>query len=123
MRTENDLALNLKDHADAGRARSPLRAAPTDQASARRGRRALPSRREFLKRLGGGIVICVSLGDWTVGQAAERRRGGRGVPTDFNAFLRIAEDGRVTCLTGKIEMGQGPITSLPQMLAEELDTQ
>jgi nicotinate dehydrogenase subunit B len=40
---------------------------------------------------------------------------------DFNAFLRIGEDGRVTCFTGKIEMGQGPITSLPQMLAEELD--
>jgi hypothetical protein len=49
-------------------------------------------------------------------------RGGRpGLPSDFNAFLRIGEDGRVTCFTGKIEMGQGPITSLPQMLAEELD--
>ncbi len=43
------------------------------------------------------------------------------MPSDFNAFLRIGEDGRVTCYTGKIEMGQGPITSLPQMLAEELD--
>ena len=27
----------------------------------------------------------------------------------------------MTLLTGKIEMGQGPITSLPQMLADELD--
>ena len=44
------------------------------------------------------------------------------MPSDFNAFLRIGEDGRVTCFTGKIEMGQGPITSLPQMLAEELET-
>ena len=41
--------------------------------------------------------------------------------TDFNAFLRIGEDGRVSCFTGKIEMGQGIITSLSQMLAEELD--
>jgi isoquinoline 1-oxidoreductase len=43
------------------------------------------------------------------------------LPADFNAFLHIGEDGRVTCFTGKIEMGQGPITSLPQELAEELD--
>jgi isoquinoline 1-oxidoreductase len=40
---------------------------------------------------------------------------------DFNAYLRIGEDGHVTGFTGKIEMGQGPITSLPQMLAEDLD--
>ena len=79
------------------------------------------TRREFLKRLGGGIIIFVSLGDWELAEAAERGRGGRGLPSDFNAFLRIGEDGRVTCFTGKIEMGQGPVTSLPQMLAEELD--
>ena len=48
--------------------------------------------------------------------------GDQAVPTDFNAFVReIAEDGRVSCFTGKIEMGQGPITSLVQMLADELD--
>jgi nicotinate dehydrogenase subunit B len=79
------------------------------------------NRREFLKRLGGGIFIFVTLGDWTMAQEAGRQRGGRGTPSDFNAFLRISEDGRVTCFTGKIEMGQGPITSLPQMLAEELE--
>jgi ferredoxin len=43
------------------------------------------------------------------------------VPTDFNAFLRISVDNRVTCFVGKIEMGQGPMTSFAQMLAEELD--
>ena len=83
------------------------------------------SRRDFLKRLGGGIVICVAMGEFLAAQAQEGGRGrgfGRGLPTDFNAFLRIGEDGRVTGFTGKIEMGQGPITSLPQMLAEELDT-
>ena len=80
------------------------------------------SRREFLKRLGGGIFIFVSLGDWALAQEAGRQRGGGGLPSDFNAFLRIGEDGRVTGFTGKIEMGQGPITSLAQMLAEELDT-
>ena len=83
------------------------------------------SRREFLKRLGGGILICVAMGEFLAAQAQEAGRGrgfGRGLPSDFNAFLRIGEDGRVTGFTGKIEMGQGPITSLPQMLAEELDT-
>jgi isoquinoline 1-oxidoreductase len=81
------------------------------------------TRREFLKRLGGGIFIFVSLGDLALAQEGGRQRGGRpSLPSDFNAFLRIGEDGRVTCFTGKIEMGQGPITSLPQMLAEELET-
>ncbi len=82
------------------------------------------NRRDFLKRVGGGIVIFMALNEVLLGQEeAPRPRGGRpGLPTDFNAFLRIGEDGRVTCFTGKIEMGQGPITSLPQMLAEELET-
>ena len=83
------------------------------------------SRRDFLKRLGGGIIVCVVMSEFLAAQAQEARRFrgfGRGLPSDFNAFLRIGEDGRVTGYTGKIEMGQGPITSLPQMLAEELDT-
>jgi CO/xanthine dehydrogenase Mo-binding subunit len=81
------------------------------------------SRREFLKRLGGGIIIFVAFCDYASAQGEGRWRGNRpGLPADFNAFLRIGEDG-VTCFTGKIEMGQGPITSLPQMLAEELGIQ
>lgn len=92
------------------------------------GHRASPSpvnRRGFLKRLGtlgGGIVIYFSLGDASAW--AQSRRGGslfQNSPTDFNTFLRIGEDGRVTCFTGKIEMGQGIITSLAQLLADELD--
>ncbi len=77
----------------------------------------LIDRREFLKRAGGGIVILFTVGDTLL--AMQQRRGR--LPSDFNAFLRIAEDGRVSCLTGKIEMGQGVITSLGQMLADELD--
>ena len=41
-------------------------------------------------------------------------------PEDFNAYLVIGEDGRVTVFSGKIEMGQGVLTSQAQMLAEEL---
>jgi isoquinoline 1-oxidoreductase len=42
-------------------------------------------------------------------------------PADFNAYLLVKGDGTVACFTGKIEMGQGVITSLAQMLADELD--
>ncbi|HWU36953.1 MAG TPA: molybdopterin cofactor-binding domain-containing protein, partial [Candidatus Acidoferrum sp.] len=76
-------------------------------------------RREFLQALGGGITIF-----FTCGSAAAQGRRPRAVqelPADFNAFLRINEDGRVTCFTGKVELGQGAMTSLAQMLAEELD--
>jgi len=80
------------------------------------------SRRDFIKLLGGGILISFSLGDLEALQEEARRRGFRpALPTDFNAFLRIGEDGRVSCFTGKIEMGQGVMTSLAQTLAEELD--
>ncbi|HUL30627.1 MAG TPA: molybdopterin cofactor-binding domain-containing protein [Thermodesulfobacteriota bacterium] len=77
------------------------------------------SRREFLEAVGGGIIIFFSCGDLT---AQERRPPGyQELPGDFNAFLRIGADGRVACFTGKIEMGQGIVTSLAQMLADELD--
>ncbi len=77
------------------------------------------SRRDFIRALGGGIIVLFCLGDSSVLEA--QRRGGRGYPEDFNAYLRVGPDGRVTCFTGKIEQGQGAITSLPQMLAEEMD--
>ncbi len=77
-------------------------------------------RRDFLKIIGGGLFVLFTVGD-TLGyiQQEQRRRGE--LPTDFNSFLRIDEDGKVTCFTGKIEMGQGIITSLAQMIADELD--
>jgi nicotinate dehydrogenase subunit B len=79
-------------------------------------------RREFLKTLGGGIFVFVSLGSAEVlAQQRGRRGSGQRTPSDFNAFLRIGEDGRVSCFTGKIEMGQGVVTSLAQMLADELN--
>jgi isoquinoline 1-oxidoreductase len=79
-------------------------------------------RRQFLKLVGGGIVVCFSIPDAEALQERERRRGmGQELPEDFNAFLRIGEDGRVSGFSGKVEYGQGIITSLAQMLAEELD--
>jgi nicotinate dehydrogenase subunit B len=79
------------------------------------------SRREFIKLAGGGIFIFFTVGEpWELLEAQERRAG-RELPTDFNAFIRIAEDGKVTGFTGKVELGQGPSTSLAQIAAEELD--
>jgi len=77
-------------------------------------------RREFMKLAGGGIFIFFTVGDpweWT---EAGQRRPGREYPTDFNAYLRIGEDGRVTGFSGKSELGQGAQTSLAQIVAEEL---
>ncbi|AOS45472.1 Nicotinate dehydrogenase subunit B [Lacunisphaera limnophila] len=87
---------------------------------------ASASRRNFLKRFGSGLFICIVVGHALGEEESEAsfQTKPRVVPKgtiDFNALLRIGEDGRVTCFTGKIEMGQGPVTSLPQMLAEELD--
>jgi len=75
------------------------------------------SRRSFIKRFGGGLVIAVSIADFSALSAAVTQS----LPKDFNAFVKIAEDGKVFCYTGKIEMGQGVNTSLAQMIAEELD--
>jgi nicotinate dehydrogenase subunit B len=78
----------------------------------------LMHRREFIKLLGPGIYFLFSVDDFLLGQMP---RGAGGYPEDFNAYLRIAEDGRVTCYSGKVELGQGVIASLAQMLAEELE--
>ncbi len=73
------------------------------------------SRRDFCRAVGGGIVVLVTL-EPHVGHA----QGGSVYPSDFNAYLVIGRDGRVTVFSGKIEMGQGVLTSQAQMLAEEL---
>jgi nicotinate dehydrogenase subunit B len=76
------------------------------------------SRRGFLKSVGGGVVVL-----FTTAPRFSQAEAliSLGAPPAFNAYLRIGEDGRVTCFTGKIEMGQGIVTSLSQMLADELD--
>ena len=77
------------------------------------------NRREFLKVAGGGVFILFWVDD--LGALAQEGGGQRAYPDDFNAYLRIGEDGRVACYSGKIEMGQGNTTALAQMLAEELE--
>jgi nicotinate dehydrogenase subunit B len=79
----------------------------------------LLQRREFLKLLGPGLYFLFSIDGVLLGQQPRSTAGS--YPEDFNAYLRIAEDGRVTCYSGKVELGQGVTASLAQMLAEELE--
>jgi isoquinoline 1-oxidoreductase len=76
------------------------------------------SRRDFARLAGAGLFVF-----FDTGLAQEPNRIPRRVAaaSDFNAFLRIGEDGRVQCLVGKVELGQGAMTSLAQVLADELD--
>jgi isoquinoline 1-oxidoreductase len=78
------------------------------------------NRRNFIKITSAGIFIFFTMKDVSVFAQQSQQHS---LPTDFNAFLKIGEDGRVSCFTGKIEMGQGIITSLAQMLADELDVE
>jgi len=77
-------------------------------------------RRDFFKLLGGGIIVFF-LPRCTNDKTGKTREHGRKKKIDYNAYLRIGEDGTVTCYTGKIEMGQGIITSLVQIMADELN--
>jgi len=76
-------------------------------------------RRGFLKRLGNGIIIIFSLSELAMLEGCAPKEDDD--TPDFNAYLHVREDGRVECLTGKIEMGQGVYTSLGQVMAEELE--
>ncbi|HEX2531887.1 MAG TPA: xanthine dehydrogenase family protein molybdopterin-binding subunit [Burkholderiaceae bacterium] len=78
------------------------------------------SRRSFLKVTGiagGGLV----LGFFVPG--AGRFADAQAAKTTYppNAFLRIAPDNTVTVAVNRLEFGQGVHTSLPMLIAEELD--
>ncbi|MBK9797867.1 MAG: xanthine dehydrogenase family protein molybdopterin-binding subunit [Holophagaceae bacterium] len=75
------------------------------------------NRRDFLKATGAfGLFVTFPLSG-AVQEHAERP----GYPKDFNAYFRIGPDGRVGCFVGKVEMGQGAMTALAMLAAEELD--
>jgi len=77
------------------------------------------NRRDFLKRMGGGITIALTTGSLGTVQSFANSEANDG--PDFNAYLRVKDDGRIDCMVGKIEMGQSVFTSLKQLMAEELD--
>jgi len=80
-------------------------------------------RRDFLRTgaaVGGGLLIGLYLPE-----LANARNANPIPPTPAtfapNAFIRIGTDDSVTIIVGKSEMGQGVYTSLPMLVAEELE--
>ncbi|MDX1499574.1 MAG: molybdopterin cofactor-binding domain-containing protein, partial [Woeseiaceae bacterium] len=75
------------------------------------------SRRGFL---GGaaGLTFAVGFGTkgWLVADAAAAHEG-----MTVGAWVRITPDNRITIITPAAEMGQGSMTGVPVVLAEELD--
>jgi nicotinate dehydrogenase subunit B len=79
------------------------------------------SRRDLLALAGSGLFVLFSTQEARA--QTEKIPERPTFPTDFNAYLRIAPDGKVTGLAGKIEMGQGSRTVLSQLIADELDVE
>ena len=78
------------------------------------------TRRGFLKAtaaVGGGLLLSFGL------PPANGRAAAAGGADGFapNAFVRIGPDGQATLIMPQVEMGQGTYTSLPMLIAEELE--
>lgn len=90
-----------------------------DRAALARSAGAGLSRRGFLKTAGaatGGLVLGFTLpGAHRFAQAADAKVYAP------NAFLRVAPDNTITVIVNRLEFGQGVHTSLPMLIAEELD--
>jgi isoquinoline 1-oxidoreductase beta subunit len=84
-------------------------------------------RRDFLKisvAASGGLVIGFQfpgISALASAQAAKDKPTTDGATFMPNAFVRIGTDERVTVIVNHSEMGQGVYTSLPMLLADELD--
>jgi isoquinoline 1-oxidoreductase subunit beta len=77
------------------------------------------SRRDFLKSgslAAGGLLLSFSVGAGGANSFARTT-----APASLNAFLKIGEDNSIYIILSKVEMGQGIWTTLPMLIAEELD--
>lgn len=77
------------------------------------------SRRDFLKSgaaMGGGLVI-----GFVLPGAARFAEAATAAAFQPNAFIRITPDNVVTVIVGLSEMGQGVLTAIPMLVAEELE--
>jgi CO/xanthine dehydrogenase Mo-binding subunit len=78
------------------------------------------TRRDFTAGL-GGIVVAFSLAPHAWSQQPPRLPGGLNNNRLLSAWIAINPDGSATVFTGKVELGQGILTALTQIAAEELD--
>jgi len=70
---------------------------------------------------GLGLVVGVG-GNWYLSKNAYKYSGkGFGDGNSLNAWVRIAPDNTITIAVPRAEMGQGVYTSIPMMIAEELE--
>jgi isoquinoline 1-oxidoreductase beta subunit len=85
--------------------------------------RAAVDRRSFLK-LGAGSGFALGLFAWTApaGAAdAPATEAGLKAQQQPDAFVRIGRDGIVTVMVNRLDFGQGVLTGLPMLVAEEMD--
>jgi isoquinoline 1-oxidoreductase beta subunit len=80
----------------------------------------MSSRRDFLKTGMAGLFVGLVWPEQSPLAAQGYGRGRQG-PVLPSAYIHIGTDGAVTFLITKAEMGQGTVTSLSMLLAEELD--
>jgi len=69
----------------------------------------------------GGIVLAFTLDPVPAQQSPRTLPGSLGGNRMLDAWIRINADGTATVFTGKVELGQGIVTALTQIAAEELD--
>lgn len=80
------------------------------------------SRRDLLKASGVLIVSFSFFGPVSRVLAQSEGLSDDGLdPTALDSWIAVAQDGDVTVFTGKVELGTGVVTSLAQIVAEELD--
>ncbi|HXF89205.1 MAG TPA: molybdopterin cofactor-binding domain-containing protein [Xanthobacteraceae bacterium] len=78
------------------------------------------TRRRFSKGL-GGLVLTFSLAPSSLRAQGALLPGGLNNNRTLDAWIRIGLNGYATVFTGKVELGQGILTALAQIAAEELD--
>src|SRR4030095_9006454 len=80
------------------------------------------TRRQFLK-VTGALVVAFGFPLATKVQSAPplRTSGGPLPPDQLDSWLILQNDGTITVMTGKVELGTGVSTSLRQIVADELD--